>query len=192
MEFSIEKAQALLDYIKTVSEEDSALLEKVNIDFDDTIHPMFGYQPISKTIYITTEPLEGSQDIKIIDYMNKEFDLNLKNAPLTRFIHAFLHELGHHMDIGDANREELEQYMGKYLDYDAEIKTRTFANNHRLINTLDDMKYYIELSEEEDITPGLFLNRMDELVETYNELRLERIEIDNDYRRKERNIKRVL
>ena len=183
MEFSIEKAQALLDYIKTVSEEDSALLEKVNIDFDENIHPMFGYQPISKTIYITIEPLEGSQDVKIIDYMNKEFDLNLKNTPLTRFIHAFLHELGHHMDIGDANREELEQYMGKYLGYDAEIKARTFANNHRLINTLDDMKYYIELSEEEDITPGLFLNRMDELVETYNELRLERIEIDNDYRR---------
>ena len=184
MEFSIEKAQALLDYIKEVAvEEDSTLLEKVSIDFDEDEHPMFGYQPMNKTIYITTEPLEGSQDIKIIEYMNKEFDLNLKNTPLTRVIHAFLHELGHHMDIGNANREELEQYMGKYLDYDFEIKMRTMANNHRLINTLDDMKYYIELSEEEDITPGLFFNRMDELVETYNELRLERIEIDNDYRK---------
>ena len=181
--FSIEKAQALLDYIKTVSEEDSALLEKVNIDFDDDEHPMFGYQPINKTIYISIEPMEGSQDIKIIEYMNKEFNLNLKNIPLTRFIHAFLHELGHHMDIGDASRTELEQYMEKYLDYDAEIKTRTFANNHRLINTLDDMKYYIELAEEEDIAPGLFFNRMDELVKSYNELRLERIEIDNDYRK---------
>lgn len=183
MEFSIEKAQALLDYIKTVSEEDSILLEKVSIDFDEDEHPAFGYQPISKTIYISIEPLEGSQDIKIIEYMNKEFNLNLKNFPLTRFIHAFLHELGHHMDIGDANITELEQYMEKYLDYDAEIKMRTMANNHRLVNTLDDMKYYIELAEEDDIAPGQFFNRMDELVESYNELRLERIEIDNDYRR---------
>ena len=91
MEFSIEKAQALLDYIKEIAEEDSTLLEKVNIDFDEDEHPMFGYQPMNKTIYITTEPLEGSQDIKIIEYMNKEFNLNLKNIPLTRFIHAFLH-----------------------------------------------------------------------------------------------------
>ena len=181
--FSIEKAQALLDYIKTVSEEDSTLLEKVNIDFDEDEHPMFGYQPTNKTIYIATEPLEGSQDIKIIEYMNKEFNLNLKNFPLTRFVHAFLHELGHHMDIGDSNREELELYMERYLDYDIEIKSRTLTNSHRLVNTLDDMKHYIELSEEDDIDPGVFLNRMDELVEAYNEIRLERIEIDNDYRR---------
>ena len=42
MEFSIEKAQALLDYIKTVSEEDSTLLEKVSIDCDENEHPTFG------------------------------------------------------------------------------------------------------------------------------------------------------
>ena len=65
---------------------------------------------------MTTEPLESSQDIKIIDYMNKVFDLNLKNIPLTRYIHAFLHELGHHIDIGDANTEELEQYMIQWYD----------------------------------------------------------------------------
>lgn len=183
MEFSIEKAQALLDYIKEVADEDSTLLEIVRIEIDSDEHPMFGYQPINKTIYMTTEPLESSQDIKIIDYMNKVFDLNLKNIPLTRYIHAFLHELGHHIDIGDANTEELEQYMNKYFDYDAEIKMRTMANNYRLVNTLDDMKHYIELAEEEDIAPSLFFNRMDKLVESYNELRVERIEIDNDYRK---------
>ena len=123
------------------------------------------------------------ENISILEDLNNQFNLNLKNFPLTRFIHAFLHELGHHMDIGDANITELEQYMEKYLDYDAEIKMRTMANNHRLVNTLDDMKYYIELAEEDDIAPGQFFNRMDELVESYNELRLERIEIDNDYRR---------
>ena len=57
------------------------------------------------------------------------------------------------------------------------------ANNYRLVNTLDDIKYYMELSEKDDIAPGVFYKRMDELVETYKEIRLERIEIDDDYRR---------
>ena len=69
MEFSIEKAQALLDYIKEVADEDSTLLEIVRIEIDSDEHPMFGYQPMNKTIYMTTEPLESSQDIKIIYWL---------------------------------------------------------------------------------------------------------------------------
>lgn len=183
MEFSIEKAQALLDYIKTVGEEDSTLLEIVRIEIDIDEHPTFGYQPITKTIYMTTEPLESSQDIKIIDYMNKVFDLNLKNIPLTRYIHAFLHELGHHLDIGNCNTTELQEYMNKYFEYDFEIKGRTMINSEHMCDLIDDMENAIEKIKADEIGFSNFYSLMDKMVLDYMKIRKERIEIDDDYRR---------
>ena len=183
MEFSIEKAQALLDYIKEVADEDSTLLEIVRIEIDSDEHPMFGYQPMNKTIYMTTEPLESSQDIKIIDYMNRVFNLNLKNIPLTRYIHAFLHELGHHLDIGNYNTAEMQEYMNKYFEYDFEIKGRTMANTEYMYYLIEDMGNAIEKIKEDEISFGNFYSLMDKMVPMYLELRKERIEIDDDYRK---------
>lgn len=183
MEFSIEKAQALLDYIKEVADEDSTLLEIVRIEIDNDEHPTFGYQPITKTIYMTTEPLESSQDLKIIDYMNKVFNLNLKNIPLTRYIHAFLHELGHHLDIGNANMDRLQEYMDDYFEYDFEIKNRTMLNTEYMCELIDCMEDAIEKIKEDRIGFNKFFSVMDEMVLDYTKIRNERIEIDDDYRR---------
>ena len=183
MEFSIEKAQALLDYIKEVADEDSTLLEMVRIEIDSDEHPMFGYQPINKTIYMTTEPLEGPQDKKIIEYMNKEFGLNLKNIALVRYIHAFLHELGHHLDIGNCNMVELQEYMGKYFEYDFEIKERTMINTEYMCDLIDNMEDAIEKIKEDKIGFSKFFSLMDKMVPMYLELRKERINIDDDYRK---------
>ena len=183
MEFSIEKAQALLEYIKEVGEEDSTLLEIVRIEIDEEEHPSFGYQPITKTIYLSTEPLEGQQDKKIIEYMNREFGLNLKNIALVRYIHAFLHELGHHLDIGNANMNKLQEYMNDYFEYDFEIKNRTMINTEYMCELIDNMDDAIEKIKEDIISFDKFFSTMDELVLIYTKIRNDRIEIDDDYRR---------
>ena len=183
MEFSIEKAQALLDYIKEVGDEDSTLLEIVRIEIDNDEHPTFGYQPITKTIYMTTEPLESSQDKKIIEYMNREFGLNLKNIALVRYIHAFLHELGHHLDIGNANMNRLQEYMDDYFEYDFEIKNRTMINTEYMCEIIDCMEDAIENIKEDKISFSNFFSIMDEMILDYMKIRNERIEIDDDYRR---------
>lgn len=183
MEFGIEKAQALLNYIKEVTEEDSTLLEIVRIEMDEDEHPGFGYQPITKTIYLSTEPLEGPQDKNIIKYMNKEFGLNLKNIALVRYIHAFLHELGHHLDIGNANMDRLQEYMNDYFEYDFEIKNRTMINTEYMCELIDNMEDAIEKIKEDRIGFNNFFSVMDEMVLDYMKIRNERIEIDDDYRR---------
>ena len=53
---SIERAQALLDFVKMNCEEDSVLLNKVTLEFDED-HPGFGYSPGDKMICLSSEPL---------------------------------------------------------------------------------------------------------------------------------------
>ena len=185
MEFSIEKAQALLDYIKFNTNEDSTLLDDVTIamaeERDD--EGGFGYLPGEKIVFISTEPLDNPQDINIINYVNKEFGLNLKNIELTRYVHAFLHELGHHMDIGHRTEEEMIEYMEDYMSYDWGIKINTMHNYDKLSNILDDMLENIEKVNDELIPFNNFFGIMDKLVEDYLEIRKERVSIDEDYRR---------
>lgn len=178
---SIERAQALLDFVKMNCEEDSVLLNKVTLEFDED-HPGFGYSPGDKMICLSSEPLEGSQDSFIIDYMNEEFNLGLKNNTLVRAIHAFLHELGHHVEMGNMTEDELVDHIMEYKEYDFEVKMRTHTNMDAIVEVTDDMQYYIEKVNDDEIKIDVFFERMDKLTKQYNELRKERIEIDRMYR----------
>lgn len=178
---SIERAQALLDFVKMNCEEDSVLLNKVTLEFDED-HPGFGYSPGDKMICLSSEPLEGSQDSFIIDYMNEEFNLGLKNNTLVRAIHAFLHELGHHVEMGNMNEDELVDHIMEYKAYDFEVKMKTHMNMDAVVEVTDDMQYYIEKVNDDEIRIDVFFEHMDKLTKQYNELRKERIEIDRMYR----------
>ena len=176
-----ERANALLDFVKINCEEDSVLLNKVKLEFDED-HPGFGYSPIDRAICLSSEPLNGAQDAFIIDYMNEEFNLGLKNNEMTRAIHAFLHELGHHVEMGNMNEDELANHLVEYRMYDFDVKMRTRANMEEIVDVTDDMQYYIEKANDDQIRVDVFFERMDELVKHYDELRKERIEIDRMYR----------
>ena len=178
---SIERAQALLDFVKMNCEEDSVLLNKVTLEFDED-HPGFGYSPGDKMICLSSEPLEGSQDSFIIDYMNEEFNLGLKNNTLVRAIHAFLHELGHHVEMGNMTEDELVEHIMEYKAYDFEVKMKTYMNMDAIVEVTDDMQYYIEKVNDDEIKIDVFFERMDKLTKQYNELRKERLEIDRMYR----------
>ena len=178
---NIERAQALLDFVKMNCEEDSVLLNKVTLEFDED-HPGFGYSPGDKMICLSSEPLEGSQDSFIIDYMNEEFNLGLKNNTLVRAIHAFLHELGHHVEMGNMNEDELVEHIMEYKAYDFEVKMKTRMNMDAVVEVTDDMQYYIEKVNDDEIRIDVFFEHMDKLTKQYNELRKERIEIDRMYR----------
>ena len=162
-------------------EEDSVLLNKVTLEFDED-HPGFGYSPGDKMICLSSEPLEGSQDSFIIDYMNEEFNLGLKNNTLVRAIHAFLHELGHHVEMGNMNEDELVEHIMEYKAYDFEVKMKTRMNMDAVVEVTDDMQYYIEKVNDDEIRIDVFFEHMDKLTKQYNELRKERIEIDRMYR----------
>ena len=178
---NIEKAQALLDFIKMNCEEDSVLLNEVTLEFNED-HIGFGYAPKEKVICLSNEPLEGAQDSFIIDYMNEEFNLGLKNNTLVRSIHAFLHELGHHIEMGNMTEDELMEHLMEYRAYDFEIKMRTQMNMDAMVEVTDDMQYYIEEVNDDGIRVGVFFERMDELTKEYNRLRKERKGIDRLYR----------
>ena len=178
---SIERAQALLDFVKMNCEEDSVLLNKVTLEFDEE-HPGFGYSPGDKMICLSSEPLEGAQDSFIIDYMNEEFNLGLKNNTLVRAIHAFLHELGHHVEMGNMTEDELVEHIMEYKAYDFEVKMKTYMNMDAIVEVTDDMQYYIEKVNDDEIRIDVFFERMDKLTKQYNELRKERLEIDRMYR----------
>ncbi len=177
----LKKAQALLDFIKANSEEDSTLLDKVTITFDED-HDGFGYCPGDREICLSSCPLNGSQDGFIIDYMNEEFNLGLKNNTLTRAIHAFLHELGHHIEMGGMTEDELREHIMKYRLYDFEVKMETRMNMQAIVEVTDGMHYYIEQADDNDIRVDVFFEHMDELVKEYEVLRKERIRIDRMYR----------
>ena len=178
---NIERAQALLDFIKINCEEDSVLLNKVTLEIDED-HPGFGYSPEEKLICLSSEPLKGAQDSFIIDYMNEEFNLGLKNNTLTRAIHAFLHELGHHVEMGNMTEDELVIHLMEYREYDFEVKMQTHINMEKIVGVTDDMQYYIEEVNDDGIRIDVFFERMDELTKQYDKLRKERIEIDKMYR----------
>ena len=178
---NLERAKALLSFVKTNTDEDSVLLNKVKLEFDED-HPGFGYSPIERIICLSSEPLNGAQDAFIIDYMNEEFNLGLKNNTLTRAIHAFLHELGHHIEMGNMNEDELADHLVEYKTYDFDVKMRTRVNMEAIVDITDDMQYYIERVNDDEIRIDIFFERMDELTKRYDELRKERIKIDRMYR----------
>lgn len=178
---SLERANALLDFVKATSEEDSTLLDKVTIIFDED-HDGFGYNPGDKEICLSNCPLNGSQDGFIIDYINEEFNLGLKNNTLTRSIHAFLHELGHHVEMGNMNDRELKRHIHEYMDYDFDVKLRTQMNMDAVVDVVDEMEYLIEEANEGDMRIDVFFERMDRLTKEYEELRVQRREIDRMYR----------
>lgn len=178
--FGMEQATALLNYIKSVSEEDSVVLEQVTlVEADDH---SFGYSPLHKSICISSFALTGSQDSLIIDYINNEFGIGLKNNELTRSVHAFLHELGHHVDMSNRTEEELNNYLREYHAYDFHIKLRTSDNMDTIVDITQEMKDIIEQAMEDDIRIDDFFEIMDSLVDRYQETRVERITIDRDYR----------
>ena len=178
MIIGIEQAMAILSYIKETSKEDSVLLDSVNVVESDH----YSYMPLGHVLNLSIEPLENAQDKFIIDYMNEEFDLNLKNNVFTRSVHAFLHELGHHMDFGGCTEDELEMRMIDYQDYDREIKFNTFMYTQHMINLIDDMEANIFSLKEDDLEFDDFYAVMDQLYKQYNRTRKERIKIDKAYR----------
>lgn len=178
---NMEKASALLDFIKVNCEEDSVLLNKITIEFDEE-HPGFGYSPGDKMICLSSEPLNGAQDEFIIDYMNEEFNLGLKNNTLTRAIHAFLHELGHHVEMGNMTEDELADHIRDYKIYDFEVKMRTRMNMSAIVEVISEMECLIDELNEDDIRTDVFFERMDKLTKEYDFLREQRIDIDRMYR----------
>lgn len=176
----LEKAMAILDYIKAESKEDSVLLDSVNIAESDH----YSYTPLDHQLNLSDAPLSNAQDMFIIEYMNKEFDLNLKNNIFTRSVHAFLHELGHHMDLGRcATEDELHERMVDYFDYDNKIKADTFINTQKMINILDEIENNISELKDDELDFDDFYMIMDQLAKQYNRTRKERIKIDEAYRK---------
>ena len=179
MIINLEKATAILDYIKAASKEDSVLLDSVNIIESDH----YSYAPSGHELNLSDEPLINAQDMFIIEYMNKEFDLNLKNNIFTRSVHAFLHELGHHMDFGMCDDDELHERMTDYFDYDHNIKVDTFLNTQHMINILDEMEDNISELKNDELSFDEFYMMMDKLAKQYTRTRKERIKIDEAYRK---------
>lgn len=179
MIINLEKAMAILDYIKTASKEDSVLLDSVNIIESDH----YSYAPSGHELNLSGEPLNNAQDMFIIEYMNKEFDLDLKNNIFTRSVHAFLHELGHHMDFGMCDEDELHYRMMDYFNYDNEIKADTFMNTQDMICILEDMENNISELKNDELTFDDFYMMMDKLAKQYTRTRKARIKIDEAYRR---------
>jgi hypothetical protein len=175
----LEKAMAILDYIKAESKEDSVLLDSVNIAESDH----YSYTPLDHKLNLSDEPLNNAQDMFIIEYMNKEFDLDLKNNIFTRSVHAFLHELGHHMDFGKCTEDELHERMVDYFDYDHNVKLDTFINTQKMINILDEIENNISELKDDELDFDDFYMIMDQLAKQYNRTRKERIKIDEAYRK---------
>lgn len=179
MIIDLEKAMAILDYIKAESKEDSVLLDSVNIIESDH----YSYAPSGYELNLSDEPLNNAQDMFIIEYMNKEFDLNLKNNIFTRSVHAFLHELGHHMDFGKCTEDELQDRMMGYFEYDHVIKMDTFINTQKMINIIDEMENNISELKDDELNFDEFYMIMDQLAKQYTRTRKERIQIDEAYRK---------
>jgi hypothetical protein len=182
--FNMNIANALLDYIKNNTSEDSVILDSLKIitEYDEDDECGFGYLPDEHIICISEEILNSTQDKFIIDYTNEVFDLNLKNIPLTRSIHAFLHELSHALDLGSLTKEQYYERLESYRDYDFEIKIRTHIIVQEIVNVAEAIQECIEDVQEYKITMDEYLVNMDKLTKDYNELRDKQKQADRDYR----------
>ena len=179
--FNLEMAQALVNYLKTVSEEDSVLLDTLEIKLDEDDEG-FGYLPELHCVVITEELLDTEQDKFIIDYTNEKYNLNLRNTPLTRALHAVLHEIGHSLDIGALTEEQFKQRLINYQNYDFEIKFRTRIISNEIQQVSWDMQDLIASAENHDITMDQYVTRMAKLSESFVELNNKKKQADYDYR----------
>ena len=180
--FNLEMAQALVNYLKTVSEEDSVLLDTLEIKLDEDNYKGFGYFPELHCVVITEELLDTEQDKFIIDYVNEKYNLNLRNTPLTRALHAVFHEIGHSLDLGALTKEQFKQRLMNYQDYDFEIKFRTNIISNEIQRVSWDMQDLIKSAENHDITMEQYVARMAKLSESFVELNNKKKQADYDYR----------
>jgi hypothetical protein len=123
---NLEEARNILKFAKRIYRA----LDGVTVEYGDS----FAYYPAKLVIEIPKEISEEDEQamLEILQYTNKEFnadfELNLRESS----IHAFCHEMGHHMDFeGKIMTERIEDYVmadrynrGLYDIYCEEFKER--------------------------------------------------------------------
>lgn len=183
--FNIDIANALLDYIKNNTSEDSVILDSLKIVVDNSEEnpgTSFGYFPNQHTIYISEGVLNSAQDEFVIDYINEIFNLNLKNTPLTRSIHVFLHEVSHALDLGTLTEEQRYKHLKSYEAYNSKIERRDCILMNQIVNTSIAIQNCIKDAQDNKITTEKYLTTMDKLTKKYNELRDKQKQVERDYR----------
>ena len=110
---NLAKAQALLNYINRIynGKFNDIRLTVVNDETQYSYYYTPGQYTISNPTIKIGRSIDNEFDNFIIEYYNREFNMNLPNTYNIRFIQEFCHECGHHYNIDYFKNRDYEYAM---------------------------------------------------------------------------------